>query len=87
MNTEQAMMTPDELARRWDAKSDKVYYWIRTGELRAVNVAFKKNGQRPRWRIPLEEVLRFEEARTSTVPLEPQRRRRRSKQTTGTEYF
>lgn len=87
MNNEQVMLSPDEVGRRWDTGADKVYAFIRTGELRAVNLAVKRNGQRPRWRIPLEEVLRFEEARTSTVPLEPQRRRRRSKQTTGREYF
>ncbi len=44
-----------------------VLAWIRTGELHAVNVAARAGG-RPRWRISVEALERFDEARSSRIP-------------------
>lgn len=63
-------LTPPAFARRLEIRLDKVHTWISTGELRATNVAANANGKRPRWRIPLEEVIRFEMKR-SNAPAPP----------------
>jgi hypothetical protein len=62
---------PRELALRWGVCVDKVLNFIRSGELRAFNVAAKKS-KRPRYRIPLESVRQFEEqTRAAAVPEAP----------------
>ena len=67
-------LTPPELAQRWGVNPTKVLALIRSGELRAVNLATRPNG-RPRYRIDLADVAAFESAR-STVPAPKPRRRR-----------
>ena len=62
-----ATITPPELGRRWRVKPDKILVWIRSGELRAFDVSARPGG-RPRFRIPLDAVIEFE-----------QRERRRTK--------
>ena len=69
-------LTPPEYARRLGICEDKVLHWIQSGELQAINAAKKANGKRPRWRISLQEIKRFEAART-TAPPPPKRRRSR----------
>jgi hypothetical protein len=52
---------------------DKVLRWIRTGELRAINVATHAHG-RPRWRIDLADLAAFEMRRMAQpVPIAPRR--------------
>ncbi len=58
---------PRALARRWSVCVDKVLRFIQTGELRAFNVASKES-RRPRYRISIEEVRRFEEQTRSAAP-------------------
>lgn len=84
---------PRDLALRWGVCVDKVLNFIRSGELRAFNVAAKKS-KRPRYRIPLESVRQFEEqtraAAASEAPaaLAPSRRRKRVPATpTRRTYF
>ena len=48
--------------------------WIVRGKLRAVNVS---NGDRPRWRIPIDAIKEFESRRSAVTPSKPARRRRR----------
>jgi hypothetical protein len=79
-------LTPPQLARRWGVAADKVNALINSGQLRAVNLAVNPRG-RPRYRIYLSEVERFEAARSTKPPIPKQRRRRRSAATTGKEYF
>ncbi len=57
-------LTPPEVAARYRVKPDKVLGWIRTGQLRAVNVS---DSRRPRWRIAPADLEAFEEKRTATV--------------------
>ena len=57
-------LTPPQFAKRLGVQAQKVLGWIRSGELRAVNVA-DRTGRRPRWRISAEaaeEFLRRREA-------------------------
>ncbi len=80
-------LTPPQLARRWGVAAEKVNALINSGQLRAINLAEDPKG-RPRYRIYLSEVERFEEARATKPPPEKQpRRRRREMATTGKEYF
>jgi hypothetical protein len=58
---------PRDLAKRWGVCIDKVLRFIHTGELRAFNVASRES-RRPRYRISIEEVRRFEEQTRSAVP-------------------
>lgn len=78
-------LTPPQLARRWGVASDKVLTLIHSGQLRAVNLAANPVG-RPRYRIYLADVERFEQARSSKPPVAKQRRRR-AMATAGKEYF
>lgn len=70
-------ITPPQYACRLGIKPDKVLAWIRSGELRAINVATNAHG-RPRWRIPAEAILAFESARTSRPTAKSPRQRKRT---------
>ena len=69
-------LTPPELAKRLRVRLDKVHTWIRSGELRAVNVAANLIG-RPRWRISAEALAEFEQRRAAQPPVKKSRRRKR----------
>ncbi len=69
--------TPPELAKLMGIQSMKIIGWIRSGELRAINLATKRGG-RSRWRIKAADWAAFEEARTAKPPTRPMRRPRRS---------
>jgi excisionase family DNA binding protein len=71
-------VTPGEYADRLGVSVDKVRTWIEQGELFALNVATSAHGKKPRWRIPLDAIERFEDGRgTKPAPPVPKRRRRR----------
>ena len=61
-------LTPREYAELREISPDKVIGWISDGSLRALNLAASTSGK-PRWRIPIEEIERFEATRLS-VPVE-----------------
>lgn len=79
-------LTPPQLARRWGVAAEKVNALINSGQLKAVNLAVNPKG-RPRYRIYVSEVERFEEARSTKPPIPKVRRRRRAAATAGKEYF
>lgn len=80
-------LTPPQLARRWGVAAEKVNALINSGQLRAVNLAVDPKG-RPRYRIYLSEVERFEETRSSKPPIPKQTgRRRRTAAKAVKEYF
>ncbi len=66
--------TPPQLAERWGVGHEKILAWIHAGELRAMNLATRRDGQ-PRWAIQIAEIERFEAARSSTPPPKPAKRR------------
>ena len=69
-------LSPPEFAKRYGVNADKVRAWIKSGELRAVNVATNRSVGRPRWRITPEAAEAFELVR-SAVAVKPQRRKRK----------
>ena len=79
-------LRPRDLALQWGVCIDKVLNFIRSGELRAFNVA-AKSSKRPRYRIPVESVRQFEEqTRAAAIPEAPappapSRRRKRDSAT------
>jgi hypothetical protein len=80
-------LTPAAIATRLGlAKPDPVFAWIKSGELRAINVATKIGG-RPTWRIDQVDFQTFLEARRShpNVRQSPVARRRRPER--ATRYF
>ena len=69
-------ITPPQYAKRLGIKPSKVLTWIVRGELRAVNVALSTTG-RPRWRIPPDAIIAFENQRAAKLVVKPTRRRRK----------
>ena len=52
-----------DISERYAVKEHTVLAWIRSGELRALNLARTANG-RPRYSIDVVDLERFERART-----------------------
>ena len=69
-------LTPPELARQWGIDVAKVLKWIKSGELRAVNLATTRTG-RPRYAIDQADMAIFEASRAVHPPAPRVRRRRR----------
>ena len=87
IETGQLTLTPPQLARRWGVAAEKVNALINSGQLQAINLAKDPQG-RPRYRIYLSEVERFEDSRSTKPPAtKQQRRRRRELATVGKDYF
>jgi hypothetical protein len=51
-----------QVARLWGVSTHKVLHFIRTGELRAINLAASRSN-RPRYMIDRDDLERFEVAR------------------------
>jgi excisionase family DNA binding protein len=77
-------LTPPELARILRVDDHTVLDWIKTGQLRAVNVGSGK--KRPRWRIDPADVAVFEAARTAQ-PQIPTHRRKKAASGWVFQYF
>jgi excisionase family DNA binding protein len=81
-------LTPPQFAKRLGVSEEKILTWIHSGELIAVNAAVDADGDRPRWRIALEEITRFLNARANKPPEpKPPKRRRRRAVSVGEEWF
>jgi excisionase family DNA binding protein len=65
------------LCERYGVREHTVLGWIRSGELRAVNVGRRPGAKKPRWRITQEALETFEQLRTSTLPAPRTRSRKR----------
>ena len=78
-------LTPPEVARRYRISPEKVVGWIRSGELRAIDVS-ARSSSRPRYRIDPDDLAAFEERRRVVPAPEPGRRRRKHNPNI-TEYF
>jgi excisionase family DNA binding protein len=71
------MYTVQDLQRRFGVTDHTVLGWIRSGELRAVNVGRRPGGGKPRWRISHEALDAFEQLRTpAPAPARTRRQRR-----------
>jgi len=58
------MYTPPQIAKQLHVNTDKVYTWIRSGELVAFNVATRPDSRRARYRVSEESLQAFLRART-----------------------
>lgn len=67
--------SPESVARLLGVRDAKVFSWIRTGELRASNLATVA-GKKPRWKISPEQLAEFLAARESTPTVNRARRRK-----------
>jgi hypothetical protein len=67
--------TPPELAKQWGIDVAKVLHWIKSGELRAINLATRRDG-RPRYAIDQADIALFEAGRAVQPPAPRVRRRR-----------
>jgi excisionase family DNA binding protein len=74
-----------DLCERYGVTEHTVLGWIRSGELRALNVGRKAGARKPRWRITQSALEEFEQRRTPT-PLPP-RARRRKRQADVIEFY
>lgn len=68
-------LTPSQIASSRHIRLAKIFSWIRSGQLRAVNLAEAPNG-RPRWRISEADLAAFEESRSNRLPSSGGRSRR-----------
>jgi excisionase family DNA binding protein len=66
-----------DVCERYGVSEHTVLGWIRSGELRAVNVGRRPEGKKARWRVTEEALAAFELSRTPTPP--PPRKRRRKR--------
>lgn len=74
----QTKLTPPEVARQLRVSRNKVLGWIKSGELRAVNVA-DRTCQQPRYVIGVEDLAAFEESRSNRAAITPAASKRRRK--------
>ena len=81
----QKTITPKQVAERYGCKPDTVIAWIRSGELRAIDVS-SRSSTRPRFRVDPVDLEIFENRRSVQAAPKTQRRRRRKNQSV-TEYF
>lgn len=70
-------LTPPAVAIQLGVKPQKILDWIRSGELRAVNLAAVAHGQRPRWRISPADLDQFLATRRAVASVPRVRRSRR----------
>jgi len=80
-----AYLTPPQVAARLGVDPSKVLGWIRSGELRAANIATRRGG-RARWVISELDLAAFLAARAA-VPRLPQQRQRRRHDPDEIQYF
>ena len=66
-----------DLCERYAVTEHTVLGWIRTGELRAINVGRRLGAKKPRWRVTEEALTAWEQRRTPTPPLPRAKRRKR----------
>ncbi len=77
-------LSPADIAERYGCKVEKVLGWLRSGELRGIDVSARR-GAKPRWKINPADLAAFEAARACSKAPEPTRRRRKLENVT--EYF
>jgi excisionase family DNA binding protein len=74
-----------DVCERYGVGEHTVLGWLRSGELRAVNVGRTAGAKKPRWRITQEALEAFEQLRTPGAP--PAQMKRRKKPTDVIEFY
>ncbi len=78
-------LTPKEIAERFGCNLNKVLFWIKSGQLTAVDIALTQS-KKPRWRISVDALADFERVRSTRPPAPPPAPRRRRADASITEY-
>jgi len=78
--------TVKDLCERYGVGEHTILNWIRSGELRGINVGRRPGAKKPRWRVTQEAIASFELLRTHNPPPPRARRRKRSTDTTISFY-
>lgn len=85
---EKRKLTVPQLAKLWGVSTHKVIHFIRSGELRAINLA-ASNRNRPRFSVDVADIEAFERSRT-VIPdggLSTTQKLRRRAATSVKEFF
>lgn len=69
--TSLSYLSPADIAARYCVKVDGVLGWIKSGELRAIDVARSRTRKLPRWRISPADLESFEESRAAKPHVHP----------------
>ena len=72
------MYSITNLAERYGVTEHTVLAWIKSGEMKAINVGRSPKAKKPRWRVSKEALDAFEELR-SPIVAQPKTRRRSKK--------
>ena len=72
------VLSVKELCERYGVNEHTVLGWIKSGELKAINVGRRPGAKKPRWRITADALATFELIRTNNLPLPRTRRRKQS---------
>lgn len=81
----QAYLTPPKVGALLGVGHDKVLGFIRTGELRAIDLSTTR-GKRPRWRISPDDLNAFL-ARRSATPSPKLRRHQKQQDASVIEFY
>lgn len=76
-------MTPPQFAEFIGVSAEKVLGWIRTGELRAINLS---QSSRPRWKIVAKDAQAFLDGRANHSTATPAKKSRRTMPTPTKRY-
>jgi excisionase family DNA binding protein len=82
---EAAMLTVQDVQKRYGVTSKTVLGWIHSGELSAINVGRRPGSKKPRWRISEDALSAFEQRRTSSAP--PPKMRSRPKEPEVIQFY
>ncbi|MSR55052.1 MAG: DNA-binding protein [Gemmataceae bacterium] len=80
------MFTVQDIQKRYGVTVHTVLGWIRSGELKSLNVGRRMGAKKPRWRITQEALDSFELLRTAS-PSMPQTRRRKRAENSVIEFY
>ena len=83
---ERRKVTPPVLAKEWGVATKKVVDLIKSGELRAINLASTQD-KRPRYAIDRADIEAFEAARVVVPEVKPIRRKRSVTGPSGKDHF
>jgi hypothetical protein len=66
-----------DLSERFGVKTTTILHWIKTLQLRAINVGRELGLKKPRWRVNEQSLAEFEAARTLGQPASPKKKKRK----------
>jgi hypothetical protein len=73
------VFTPPQIAKRWRTKPETVIRLLQAGVLRGFSVS-PPGTKRRRWRVSIDELLRYESGEVTQTPMPSRSRRRRQRQ-------